>query len=202
MRRQLGSGILVCLLTCACGCGDSPRAAVRDVLSVRNEFVDVLLKVKDEATAKDVANNEVKKLQKKWDDSIRKRLEEWQAKINSQEKSLKRNPGFSAKSGESETLRGNFPEYFEAQDAEEDKTEEIKATAKRLDSQLKRIREIYDKVRSQADVKGLVDILAAAQIFGSRPLGSEDVEWGPPLRLSTVTIKTVPLRKPPVSTPQ
>ncbi len=197
MSKPLRWTALFCALACACGCGDSPRVTDRDVMSVRNEFVDALLKITDEPSAKKIYDEDIKKLQKKWDEGgVRKRLEEWQAKINSQEKSLKRTAGLKA-GQETEAMRSANPEFFGAQDAAEDFESEIKATAVRLDRQLKRIGAIFDQVRtgSKDNVKGLTDVLTAAPIFGTRIPGGSDVDWGPPLRIMTVPMKVVPLYK-------
>ena len=198
MRYPLRWTALLCLLACVCGCGDSPRVVNRDTMSVRNEFVDSLLKITDEASAKSVYNDEIKKLQKKWDEGgIRKRLEEWQVKINSEEKGLKRTAANLKAGQETDAQRSANPVFFEAQDASEDSEKEIKATAVRLDRQLKRIGAIFDKARtgSKDDAKGLTEVLTAATIFGTRVPGASEVDWGPPLRVMTVTFKTVPLYK-------
>jgi hypothetical protein len=210
MRRNLRWLALLSLL--ACGCGDGPRVVVRDVQSARNELVDTLLKVTDEASAKQVADTDLKKIQKRWEEGIRKRLEEYQNKIRSQEKGLQRNVRFKAvleKGGV--VTRDDFPtelqtenpEFFEAQDAEQDRADEIKATAKRLDSQLKRIGQLFEKLYrgSKSDVKGLIEVLTAAQVLGTRDQSNE-TDWGPPLRLVTVKITVVPLRKQKGATPE
>jgi hypothetical protein len=200
MRNPLRWTALFCTLACACGCGDSPRVLDRDMICLRNEFVDALLKVTDEASAKKVYEEDIKKLQKKYDDGgVRKRMEEWQTKINSQEKSLKnasRNAPLKA-GQESDAMRSANPEFFEAQDAAEDYANEIKATSVRLDRQLKRIGAIFDQVRtgSKDNGKPLTDVLMAATVFATRVSGGNDVDWGPPLRVMTVAIKVVPLYK-------
>ena len=212
MRKPLRWGALLTLLTCACGCGDGPRVVVRDVLSARNEFVDTLLKVSDEASAKTVSDIELKKIQKRWDEGIRKRLEEYQNKIRSQEKSLQRNARFKAvlerggvitRDDFPKDLQNENPEFFEAQDAEDDRADEIKATAKRLDNQLKRLGQLFEKqfTGSKADVKGLIECMSAAQFLGTRDQTGE-TDWGPPLRLVAVKITVVPLRKQKGATPE
>jgi hypothetical protein len=185
------------LLTGACGCGDRPRVVVRDVMSVRNELVDAMLKITDEPSAKSVYSSEIKKLQKKWDESIRKRLEEWQAKINSQEKGIKRaTPDLKAGQA-TDAVRSANPEFSEAEDAADEFRDEIKATTNRLNRQLKRIGEIFDKVRpgSKDEAKGLKDVLSSPPIFGTRVVGADNVDWGPPLRVFTVGYKPPPLYK-------
>ena len=90
MGKAIRLGAVLCWLGAACGCGDSPNMTLRDTLNARNELVDVLLKVNDDESARTASATEVKKIQKRWDDGIRKRLEELQKNLDSAERSVTR----------------------------------------------------------------------------------------------------------------
>src|SRR5271168_2634368 len=91
MGKAIRLGAVLCWLGAACGCGDSPNMTLRDTLNARNEMVDALLKVNDDESAKTASATEVKKIQKRWDDGIRKRIEELQKNLDTAERAVTRN---------------------------------------------------------------------------------------------------------------
>jgi hypothetical protein len=98
MRTWWGYAVLIGLIGCACGCGDSPRVMVRDAQTLRNELVDAMLKVSDEETAQTVLKEEVEKkdvgIKDRWAKLKKDRLDDYQTSgkvtnIRSMEKTLK-----------------------------------------------------------------------------------------------------------------
>ena len=154
MRKPWGWGILLSVL--ACGCGDSPARVVRDAQTARNEFVDILLKVTDEESAKVVTakDKEVDKVQKRWDD-IKKRLDNRQKDIDKSAKKLKpRLPRIL------DDDQDTADELRAVQDTLMENGPEIKATAKRLGTQISRIKGIIEELRRKEIARGVSSINA------------------------------------------
>jgi hypothetical protein len=163
MGKAIRLGAVLCWFGCACGCGDSPNMTLRDTLNARNELVDALLQVSDDESAKKVSATEVKKIQKRWDDGIRKRIEELQKNLDGAERAVTRTRKAKAlQAGNDGPLpklqRDELPNIFAdlrdraeslviADEAMEAREEEIKATAKRMVEQMGRLTKLLDQLR-------------------------------------------------------
>ncbi|HEV2948545.1 MAG TPA: hypothetical protein VGX70_14310 [Gemmataceae bacterium] len=190
---------------------------VRDTLTARNELVDVLLKVTDETSAKTVVDNDFKAIQKRWDEKIKKRLDDQQRKINAQEKALKRafdrlpesrqNQIKNAKQGLakedvgiSSDLLETFDEYDSAQEAVKKRAEELEATAKRLNTQLDRIDKLVQQLQRQnpganRDERwpSLIAVLKYPEYYATfRDLESGASKWDAPFQLAWFQLKKIP----------
>jgi transposase-like protein len=181
---------------------------VRDALATRNELVDAFLKVTDEESAKVVLKQEAEKLQKHWDEHIRKRLEEEQKKINADEKGLKNAVNRVKEASEKDltgtrgqgvaqmlapTLLETFRDWRDAAIAVEDMSPEIKNTAKRQQEQVKRLKAVMEQEKTKGRpsaggttderVANLTKLLQTADFMGS---GMQDRHgaWDAPLKLN------------------
>jgi len=202
------------MLLGTCGCGDSPARVVRDVQTTRNEFVDLLIKVTDEESAKEamVKDGPVEKLAKtKWE-NIKKRLDEAQREVQSQERSLKRTMTRleEIRTSQRQKLQvgagGNilkvpenemdtFNEYWSSIEAVRNNVPEIEATAKRLKNQLSRLNNIIDQLRARQLAQGnaafdttqrcpnLAALLKAPETFSTiRDTEKGTYVWGEPFK--------------------
>jgi len=174
---------------------------VRDALAARNELVDALIKVTDEDSAKRVADNEVAKLKKRWEDNIKKRLDEQQKKVGSQEKALKRGFDRLLELQQSrkdlfgigredlkvnDDLQDTWSDYFQAQDAVTSRSQEIVATAKRLKRQLDRIEDIAKQKAQGTSNSKLMEILKSPEVFATMGNEKGAFSWDAPLTLATI----------------
>jgi hypothetical protein len=83
----LRTGVLFLALA-ALGCGDTPQALFRDVITSRNELADVMVRVSDEESAQPYIKSKVDKIKKKWD-HIKERAEK-QFKDSSEDENLQK----------------------------------------------------------------------------------------------------------------
>ena len=230
MRKAIRLGAVLCWFGCACGCGDSPNMTLRDALNARNEFVDALLKVTDDDSARTVSATDVKKIQKRWDDGIRKRLEELQKNVDAAERAVTKNRKNKAvlagKEGPlpklereelpriPEDLRDRAETVVIADEALEARHDEIKATARRMVEQMKRLNTIIDQLKWKelADLKArgtanptvnpadrwpnLVGLLKAPEgLCAPKEFVDEKYTWEAPVVIGTIPENLVMLPK-------
>jgi len=71
--------LLLCLTLALLGCGDSPRAILREGIATWNELADLLARIPDDDTADQVAaelyKNHIDPLKKRFDTDLRKRVD-------------------------------------------------------------------------------------------------------------------------------